>query len=106
VKDILGECSSKVYYIVPQPSTSSADLKTSAPHLKAAVADKSVKGRYTVSEVVGLKAGSSAELVSTLVSKCGAVPMTQAGVEQEKTMFVEFETGVGELGHIGTFSAI
>lgn len=101
VKEIIGECSSKIYYIIPQPSTSSSDLKTSAPHLKAAIADKSVKGRYTVSEVVGLETSSSAELVSTLVSKCGAVPMSHEAVEEGKTVFVEFENGVGELGHIG-----
>jgi hypothetical protein len=104
VKDILSECSSKIYYIIPQPSTSSSDLKTSAPHLRSAISDKSVKGRYTVSEVVGLETGSSAELVSTLVSKCGAVPMSHEAVEEGKTVFVEFENGVGELGHIGISS--
>lgn len=74
-----------------QPSISSAQLETHAPHLRKAVLDSSVKGTYTVREVVGLGNGILDELVNYLEEKCGAREMVGYEREAEGVLYTRRE---------------
>ncbi|KAK5993174.1 hypothetical protein PT974_06602 [Cladobotryum mycophilum] len=56
-KDILSECPTDRYLVVSQPGLRAADLRhpndCALPHFCRAVQDSRVRGKYTVSEVIG-----------------------------------------------------
>lgn len=72
-KDVLAECSTDRYLVASQPGVNAADLLRpnqgcSMRHLCQAVEDTRIKGKYTVSEVVGDM--SNAGLASYIKTAC------------------------------------
>ena len=74
-RHFLKNCPSELYYIITQPSLSSNDISSpdAIPHLRHALTNPSVHGRYAVSEVAGLKGISAKDLVEVIDSQCGGV---------------------------------
>ena len=75
VRHFLRNCPSELYYIITQPSLSSSDISPpdSIPHLKHALTNPGVHGRYGVSEVVGLEDIGAKDLVEVIDSQCRGV---------------------------------
>lgn len=82
-KDFLSTCPSDIYIFVYSPSVSATDLShhNSATYLQEALADPSVKGTFSVSEVVGLQDGSMDELIEHIHSKCGQIQVHDEDLE-------------------------
>ena len=74
-RHFLKNCPSELYYIITQPSLSSSDISPSdsIPHLKHALTNPGVHGRYSVSEVVGLEDISVKDLVEVIDKQCRGV---------------------------------
>lgn len=74
-RHFLKSCPSELYYIITQPSLSSSDISPSdsIPHLKHALTNPGVHGRYGVSEVVGLEDIGAKDLVEVIDSQCRGV---------------------------------
>jgi hypothetical protein len=71
----LKDCPSELYYIITQPSVSSSDISSqdSIPHLKHALTNPGVQGRFAVSEVAGIKNVTAKDLVRSIDAACGGV---------------------------------
>ncbi len=80
-KGFLKTCPSEMYYIITQPSLSSAELRAYQPHLRTALLNPSVKTQISVSEVPGLTVGDGDELVKFLGKECGAKMAKAFGVK-------------------------
>ncbi|KAF4630012.1 hypothetical protein G7Y89_g8127 [Cudoniella acicularis] len=83
-KQVLGRCTEDVYYFVHLPSISASDFSSSSPQLKKTLADSSVQGQYTVSEVVGLGVEQQEQLVEYLQTKCKATESAPSEINSEK----------------------
>jgi hypothetical protein len=70
--EILEQCTSDIYFFITAPGVTSSELSSNAPHLRKAINDGSVKGRYTVNEVVGLSSSTTKDLAALVEKECHA----------------------------------
>jgi hypothetical protein len=122
-KSFLNSCPSEIYYIITQPALSTRDWNTEdhVPFLKRAVANPSVRTRFSVAEVVGQELGDADELAAYIKSHCGGVELDEEQMKGfdprfppaktviVRTVFDELWLGLGqrsdELAANGRFAA-
>jgi hypothetical protein len=65
-------CNTDVYLFVNAPGVTSSDLSSHAPHLRRAVSDRKLYGRYVVTEALGLTASTADTLAEVVRKECSA----------------------------------
>jgi hypothetical protein len=82
---VLEKCNSDVYLFITAPGVTSSELSSNAPHLRRAISHKSVQGKYTVSEAVGLTVSTSNDLAQVVEKKCGGIMVDESTMAEALT---------------------